>query len=58
MKEDKKLTLQKEISEEHIRLIAEKHENWNEKFDLFGLNRNPHLRDIEQMHRANPLLQR
>ena len=59
MKKDKKLTLKKEIkSELHIRLIAEKLENWKEKFDLFGLDRNPHLRDIEQKNKDNPSLQR
>ena len=57
--EDKKLTLKEDIlSDQHIRLIAEKLENWKENFDLFGLDRNPHLYDIEQKNKDNPLLQR
>ena len=58
VKEDKKLRLNNEISEQHIGSIAEKLENWKEKINLFGLDRNPHLHDIEQMHRDNPLYQR
>ena len=58
IREVKRPKLKEEISDRHIRLIAEKLGNWKGKIDLFGLNRNPTLENIEQKNRGDPSLQR
>lgn len=57
IKEKKRKLLLDEVSDEHIRLVAEKLENWEDKIDIFGLDRNPHLSDIKEKQKL-PLSQR
>ena len=42
----------------HLRRIANKMIGWDNAFDLFGLQFNPDVHDIQYRHKEDPLLQR